>query len=65
MDEVRYFAMVLAMAQRLPETENARKLRARALDRLDEAVRVEAARRVRCRDVDVDAATHLRPWTMV
>lgn len=62
MDEVKYYAMVVAMASRLPETTHADSLRAHALELLTDAVMVETRRRDRCRDTDIRAATRTRAW---
>lgn len=53
----RYFAFALTVSQR------ARKeIRDELLERLVDAVRVEAQQRAHCRDVDVSAATRVRAW---
>lgn len=61
MNEARYYAMVLTMAEHLPMTTEAQcKLRNEALLRMTEAVSVERTQRGRCRDTDHAAAVRVR-----
>ena len=64
--EARYFAMVLTMAEHMPDGPAASELRARVLDLLADAVVVENDERGVCRDLSVAAATRRRlPWYWV
>lgn len=61
LDEAKYYAMVLTMAQHMPmATEAQRTLRKQALARMAEAVSVECVERGKCRDIDPAAAVHVR-----
>ncbi len=58
LDETKYFALVASVAA----GEVSARVRAKILKRLVVAVRHDAKRRVVSRDVDVLAATRVRPW---
>ncbi len=58
LDEARYFAMLASVAV----AEGSPRVRAKILRRLVKAVNADADRRVVSRDVDVAAATRVRPW---
>jgi hypothetical protein len=62
-DGVKFYAMALAMANHMePGTDERRHFQALALERLAQSVADDAARRRRCRDTDVAAATRVRAW---
>lgn len=57
LDDTKYFALVATIA-----TRASAQAQARALERLVDAVTAESARRARCRDTDLQAATRVRAW---
>ena len=63
-DDARYCSVMVVMADYMEPGDDQDRCRAMTLDRLTEAVCVEARLRVACRDTDVTASTRVRAWTV-
>ena len=62
MDDSKFYAVMMMLAEHCPQTPAQKALRERALEKLAEAVLLESDARARCRDTDVAAATRVRAW---
>ncbi len=60
---MKLYVVALEMADRMePGSEEQRRCRELALERLEAAIREEALLRAQCRDTSVAAATRIRAW---